>query len=234
MKVHMCAHNPCQVKWTDAKYGQYGPPVHMQCITCMGPQAAPLLPLTAAPVAEPSSITTAVAAYTPTAGAAPIDNGAKHAAMNRVRTAALKLARDIRRPKTWIGYIAFVLFALLKECKPSCWEGANKLCFIELFAPWANIYCTKDIAYAAIPCALRTNASGVIECVQIDEETPLNRMSHYVAAIDIPSAPMATVAETMVDVSAFAAYYKTHGCALSADRVRRILWLRRHVFDDGS
>ena len=100
----------------------------MQLITCMGPTAAPFLPLTGAPVAEPSSATTAVtvaeqsstttavAAGTPTAGAAPIDNAAtKHAAMDRVHTAALALAREIRKPKAWIGYIAFVLFALLKN-----------------------------------------------------------------------------------------------------------------------
>ena len=162
LRVHMCAHNPCRVGWTDCKYGPYGPPLHMQRITCMGPTAAPLLPLPAAPVAEPSSTTTAVtvadqsstttavAADTPTAGAVPTDNAVKHAAMDRLRTAALKRSREIRKPNVWIGYIAFVLFALLKECRPQAWEGANKFCFIEHFAPWAKSMCTKECAYAAI------------------------------------------------------------------------------------
>jgi len=192
----------------------------------MGPTAAPFLPLTGAPVAEPSSATTAVtvaeqsstttavAAGTPTAGAAPIDNAAnKHAAMDRVRTAALAWAREIRKPNACIGYIAFVLFALLKECRPQAWEGANKFCFIEQFAPWAKSMCTKECAYAAIPCALNKKHQRChIECVQISEETPLSKMSHYVAGIHIPSAPMTAVAaEATLDESAFAAFYKTLG-----------------------
>lgn len=108
----------------------------------------------------------------PTAGAAPIDNAAKHAAADRVRAAALKLSREIRTPKAWIGYIAFVLFALLKQCRPRVCDGANKFCVIAHFAPWAKNMCSKECAYAAIPCAVRRNPSGVAECVQISEETP--------------------------------------------------------------
>ena len=92
----------------------------MQHSTCMGPTAAPLLYLTAAPFAEPSSTTTAVAAYTPTASAIPIDEAAHNAAtiaaaLARVCQATLALAREIRRPNVWIGYIAFVLFGMLKN-----------------------------------------------------------------------------------------------------------------------
>ena len=164
LRVHMCFHNPCRVDWSDGKYGPYGPPVHMQCITCMGPKAAPLLPLTAAPVADPSSIDTAVAvaaqspavavaAQTPAAAA----GAAKRAAKERIRTSALQLAREIRKPRSYIGYVAFVLFALLKKTRLLMWEGANKFCVIELFAPWAKDMCTKESAYAAIPCALQRN-----------------------------------------------------------------------------
>ena len=133
LRVHMCFHNPCRVDWSDAKYGPYGPPVHMQCITCMGPKAAPLLTLTAAPVADPSSITTAVAvaapstatavaAQTPAAAA----SAAKRAAMGRIRTSALQLAREIRKPRAWIGYVAFVLFALLKKKNQTANVGRRK------------------------------------------------------------------------------------------------------------
>ena len=129
LRVHVCFHNPCRVDWSDGKYGPYGPPVHMQVITCMGPKATPLLPLTAAPVADPSSITaavavatetpstaTAVAAQTPAAAA----GAAKRAAIERIRASALQLARDIRKPRAWIGYVAFVLFALLKKTDRRC------------------------------------------------------------------------------------------------------------------
>ena len=219
LKVHMCAHNPCQAVSSDSKYGSYGPPVHMQGITCIGPTAAPLLPVTAAPVAEPvivaeqSSTTIAVYAGTPTASAAPLDNAAQtRAAMDRVHNAGLALAREICKPKAWIGYIAFVLFALLKNCRPQAWEGSNRLCFIEQFAPWAKDICTKECSYAAIPCARARNTSGGIECVQISEENPLSRMTHYVAGIDIPSAPMTAVAaEATLDGGAFDEFYKTLG-----------------------
>ena len=186
-----------------------------------GPDSGAVIISVAAPIAEPSSTTTAVdapsstttavAAYAPTAGAAPIDNAAKHDAMDRVRAAPLKLSRDTRTPKAWIGYIAFVLFALLKQCRLRVWEGANKFCFIEHFAPWAKNMCPKECAYAAIPCAFRTNPSGVAKCVQISDETPLSKTSHYVAGIDIPSAPLTAVAAATLDSSAFAAFYKALG-----------------------
>ena len=113
----------------------YGPPVHMQLITCMGPKAAPLLPLTAAPVADPSSIATAVAvaaqslaaavaAQTPAAAA----GGAKRTAKERIRASALQLAREIRKPRAWIGYVTFVLFALLKKPDRRC--GREQTSFV--------------------------------------------------------------------------------------------------------
>ena len=119
LKVHMCAHNPCQAVSSDSKYGFYGPPVHMQGITCIGPTAAPSLPVTAAPVAEPvivaeqSSTTTAVDAGTPTASAAPLDNAAqKRAAMDRVHNAGLALARDSQTQNLdWLHRIRLVRIA---------------------------------------------------------------------------------------------------------------------------
>ena len=200
-RVHMCAHNPCRAHWSDAKYGLSGPPVHMQGITCMGPNAAPLLPMTAPPVADPSSTETTVAAPEPSstttavaASAAPISKAAIQAAKDRIEAAALRLAREIRKPKAWIGYVAFVLFALLKRTKVHVWEGDYKFNLIKHFAPWAEGHCTKECAYAAIPCGLKRSIDGLAECVQISEEAPLTRMAHWVAGIDIPSAPMTAVA----------------------------------------
>ena len=79
LRVHICAHDPCQVRHKPDKYVViyiyiyiYIPPVHMQRITCMGPAAAPVLVWTAAPIADPSAIKTAVAASTqPTSAAHP-------------------------------------------------------------------------------------------------------------------------------------------------------------------
>ena len=124
------------------------------CRLCLALAIDYVLLLTAAPIADPSSITTAVAvaapstatavaAQTPAAAA----GAAKRAAMERIRASALQLAREIRKPRTWIGYVAFVLFALLKKNRPQMWEGANKFCVIETFAPWAQDMCTKECAY---------------------------------------------------------------------------------------
>ena len=109
LRVHICGHNPCRAQWEcESKYSVYVLPVHMQLITCMGPTAALLLPLTAAPIAEPSATTTAVAACTPTVRAASIDEAVSNA--TKVRKKVLALAREIRKPQAWIGYIVFILF----------------------------------------------------------------------------------------------------------------------------
>ena len=144
-RAHLCGHNPCKVVWKSEKYGVYGPPVHMQPITCMGPAAAPRLPLTAAAaVAEPSTTTTAVVAPTTssaaavgepstvtTAVAAPTTSCATAseilAAQEVLREKVFRLAREIQTPHAYIGYVAFVLFALAKECQPCCWEWSFKI-----------------------------------------------------------------------------------------------------------
>ena len=174
-------HNPCQARWTAAKYGLAGAPAHMQRITCMGPAAAPVLPLHAAAPLEAEDVEegTAVAgtASAPTSAAA---------AQHRVQAAVLRLAREIRRPSAYLGYIAFVLFALCRACRPYVWEGAVHMDLLQVFAPWAIPQCPADCAVAALPCALVGRAGGVIECVPISEEVPLHRTVHYVAGVTIP------------------------------------------------
>ena len=39
----------------------------------------------------------------------------------------------------------------------------------------------------ALPCALVGKPGGVIECAPISEETPLSKLSHYVAGVQIPA-----------------------------------------------
>ena len=113
---------------------------------------------------------------------------------------------------TSLNWLHFIHLAwLAKKCRPQVWEGAHKFCIIEHFAPWAVEICIKECAYAAIPCALRPTPSCVVRCVQIGDDMPLSKMSHYVAGIDIPSAPTAAVAEATVDEGAFAPCYRTLG-----------------------
>ena len=91
----------------------------MQRITCMGLVAALVLVWTAAPKADPSAIKTAVAASTQPTSAAHPTTVANNNATRGIRDQILALAREIRKPGAWIGYIAFILFGLLRQCRPS-------------------------------------------------------------------------------------------------------------------
>ena len=57
------------------------------------------------------------------------------AAQRVIRSTLLALARSIRRPGYYVGYSAFILFALLKRCKPCAWEGREKVHLLQVFAP---------------------------------------------------------------------------------------------------
>ena len=56
----------------------------------------------------------------------------------------LTLAREIRRPLNYIGYSAFVLFALLRRCRPVLWEGESRIDLIAVFATWAQDMCQRE------------------------------------------------------------------------------------------
>ena len=283
IKIHLCAHNPCQAIWADSKYGLTGPPVHMQRITRFdsdaavaeevppppvglprppedrspapppvelphtpvfvhtapvehppapvelppdpvepppvppppSPPAAPLHTLQAAAPASPIDVEedTAVAVLAALAkdtavAAAALAEDKQLAAQHKVDAALLALARDIRRPRAYLGYCAFVLFGLCKKCQPCAWEGGCFINLLDLYAPWALEMCPQPCVVTAIPCALLGKPGGAIECVPISEETPLDRMSHYVAGVPIPPEPNSTTSALTFEV-----YYARLGVA---------------------
>ena len=93
----------------------------MQAIACMGTAAAPLGNLKEAAVAAPTTNLTA-AAEPSTTNATEVA-----AAQQRVHAVVLKLAREVRKHKAWIGSVAFISFALCKRCQPHAWEGGLKV-----------------------------------------------------------------------------------------------------------
>ena len=156
----VCGHNPCQVRWNDAKYGLTGPPVHTQAITRMGPASAPLHSLKAAAPASPKDVAedtavaeSATAEVAAVAAAAPAEDE-QLAAQEKVHAALLSLVRDLRRPRAYVGYTAFILFALCKKCQPCAWEGSNYVDLLDVFAPWAVSDNLQPCVMSAIPCAL--------------------------------------------------------------------------------
>ena len=181
LKFHLCAHNPCRARHPVSKYGMGGVPAHMQAITCMGPTASPLVPLIAAPPVREED-ETAVAGATASGTSAV-------AAEAKVNAAVLKLAREIRRPRAYFGYIAFILFALCKGCRPRCMEGGCEIDLLSTYAPWALTEDTRDCAVVAISCGLVGRAGGIVECVPISVDPPLPRTSHYVAGVSVIPQP---------------------------------------------
>ena len=210
LRLRLCAHNPCQARWASSKYGMAGPPAHAQAITCMGPAAAPLLPLQAAPPASADDALDIAVAGAAVAGAAVTGDPAV-AAQIKVSAALLHLARELRRPRAYVGYIAFILFGLRKACRPCAWEGESYVNMLEVFAPWALPGCPHECAVTAIPCALVGKPGGMIERVPISEEVPLSRTCHYVAGVPIP--PQSRIPDTP---RTFETFYSSLGvCTVS-------------------
>ena len=121
----------------------------------------------------------------------------------------MKLARDIRAPRTYVGYSAFILMGLLKKCRPCVYEGACHIDLLKVFAPWAIDHCTTDLAVAAVPCALKSTASGVAELRPICEEHPLSSTKHFVGACTLGEE-----AEVSADARVFEALYASLGVGI--------------------
>ena len=88
----------------------------------------------------------------------------------RINTALLALVREIKRPQTYVGYSAFVLFGLCKKCQPLVWEGASLVNLLEVHAPWACEMCPDQCAVQAIACTFVTQPCGTVECAPISEK----------------------------------------------------------------
>ena len=135
------------------------------------------------------------------------------AAVHKIETTLLALARSIRTPRANVGYSAFTLMALLYKVRPFAMEGTALIDMLEAFAPWAKTYCTSDAAVIAIPCALVAKAGGSVECVPISEQHPLKKTCHYVGGISIPGTAVAGNADF---TCGFEVFYAKLGIAVLA------------------
>ena len=270
LRVHRCAWNPCQVVWSDNKYGPVGPPMHLQpsdwrpggrwegewpppawvaeidrreqemhieeydwtLVPEKGPEGdptdaepppeppppaapplplqeparQPLRPLSAAPPL-PAGPVAAVAAQPhgeASAGGAPLAQLSE----SRVLSQILQLARDIRRPRSYIGYSALLCFGLARRCRPRVWEGETRIDLISYYAPWAIERCTTECCVDAVCCCLvPAVAGGHAEWAPVSATHPLDLCNHFVAAV-----PMADVLPG--EGHSIQAYYSSLGMAL--------------------
>ena len=146
------------------------------------PARQPLQPLSAAapPPAEPQA---AVAAQ-PGGQASAEDPPLAQLSENTILRALLQLARDIRKPRTYIGYSALICFALARGCRPFVWEGETKIDVVASHAPWAVGRCTKECAVDAVVCCMvPAVAGGHAEMMPVSAMRPLTDCNHFVAAV---------------------------------------------------
>ena len=97
----------------------------------------------------------------------------------------LKLAREIRRERAYVGYIFFVCVGLVKRCRPMVWEGDVMVDLLDAFAPWALDSCVAPCAVQGVCCCLLSSPSGLAQLAPVSDEHPLNECSHFVAACEV-------------------------------------------------
>jgi hypothetical protein len=112
------------------------------------------------------------------------------AAQHKIRSTLLALARQIRHPRAYVGYSAFLLMGLLKQCQPCVWEGSQVINLLKVFAPWATEFSSKRINVSAIACAVVGLPSGAVALAPISEEYPLSKTCHFVGGIGMPPAAL--------------------------------------------
>ena len=94
----------------------------------------------------------------------------------------LSLARQIRRPRQYLGYSFFILFALAKKCRPFLWEGDSRIDMIETYAPWMEQECVQECCVDGVCCCYENLANGQAKMVPVSEKHPLHTTRHFVAA----------------------------------------------------
>jgi hypothetical protein len=210
LKVHLCAHNPCAAKHPESKYGKF-PPTHFQQITELTPKPVveesrscgsdlplqvPLRPGSSAPANQDATLSR-VDAFHPKCG---LDRHAQPPAQIEadILGRLLSLAREIRRPRKYVGYSFFILFALAYRCRPFIWEGSSCVDLIKTFAPWALEKCKESCAVQAVCVCYEEGEEGVEarRMIPVSDDHPLNETKHFLSAIQL-SAPVQSDAGTI-------------------------------------
>ena len=96
----------------------------------------------------------------------------------------LRLARDIRSEHAFVGYIFFVILAIMKDVRPFAWEGTTRVDIINVFAPWAlagGTRCTTLCTADAVACCLTADDDGPCVMHPVSVEHPLAECRHWLA-----------------------------------------------------
>ena len=145
------------------------------------PSSAPLGPMSAAPPNEAGAASLPSAVAEVQQPLAPLAKLAEDRILGRL----LQLGRDIRRERTYVGHSAFLLFALIYQCRPFIWEGSSRIDLIEVLAPWAKERCTRSCVVDGVCCCFERMDKGGAVMVPVSETHPLATCRHYVAGARI-------------------------------------------------
>ena len=94
----------------------------------------------------------------------------------------LNLVRQIQTPRAYVGYSAFVCFALLNKRRVCMWEGKCRVDLLETYAPWAKDT-AMECAVDGVCVAMKPAVAGPPEMCPITEELSAHSISHFVAGI---------------------------------------------------
>ena len=187
-RAHQCARNPCIARRAASKYGPMGPPIHVQPVdpaaVSFGPSPPSSAPLRAGQAPTPASLDPqlrmgAVSGIRETDAAA-----SGHTIFDHI----MRLAREIRTPRTYVGYSFFVLMGLAKKCQPVMWEGAARINLLRHYATWAVGSAVVECAVEGVVCCMMAVPSGSAEMVPVSEDHPLRECRHFAACGKLENA----------------------------------------------
>ena len=91
------------------------------------------------------------------------------------------LARQIRTPRTYMGYSFFLLVAIARHCKLIMWEGEQRIDLLDVYSPWAVESAVADGAVEGVVCCMEALPCGNAKMVPVCEEHPLTECKHFLA-----------------------------------------------------
>ena len=122
----------------------------------------------------------------------------------------MRLSRSIRgtleHPRPWIGYSAFVTFALLRNMRVYVWEGHSRVDICAQMLPeWKVAELTRKPEADAIACCAVPRDSGPPEWAPVSSQYPLHKCSHFIAGV------FTDFVETDADPATIDGFYSAHG-----------------------
>ena len=136
----------------------------------------------APPSAHPPQVDLTDSTRAPAAGVAPAVAGVASRRDHNPITKIIQLSREIRAPRKYIGYSAFLVFALLHKTKVYVWEGDNRVDLTKVFLPdWAYAELSDSLNVDAAVCTGEEQGDGSRKWVPISDKHPLCTCRHYVS-----------------------------------------------------